>query len=279
MSGESRDGADRYIEGSERPEVMTTLLERASVRRFQEREVAAEVIEAVVRAGQQAPFTGQMYSVVVTTDLERRRALAETFGRLAVAAPVFALICVDLRKLEKFIAARGRMNRTDDLSLLFLGIQDAAYMGGNMVLAAEAYGLGSCFLGAAPFVASHLCEFFALPQRVYPLVGLVMGYPEKNPLPRPRVPLEYVLHWDTYGDMDDDDVAKALDVMDAGLIREGYYSRLNAVIPPPEGGDDPVGRDEYGWGEHVARKYSRGRIGREGVANMLRDQGIDIHGS
>ncbi len=278
MSDDPREGAQGYAQGSERPGVMSALLERASVRKFAEREVPVEVVEAVVRAGQQAPFTGQMYSVVVTTDRQRRRILAESFGRLASAAPVFALICVDFRKLEKFIAARGRENRTDDLSLLFLGIQDAAYMGANMVLAAQAHGLGSCFLGAAPFVAPQLCEFFALPERVYPLVGLVMGYPDENPPPRPRVPLECVLHWESYRDLDEEDVATALGVMDAGLIREGYYSRLNAVIPPPEGGDDPVSRDEYGWGEHVARKYSRGRIGRDGVANMLREQGIEVEG-
>ncbi len=260
------------------PEVADNLMQRASIRRFEERPVETEKIEAFVRAGQQAPFTGQMYSVIVTTERARREELAGIFGPLVTGAPVFALVCVDFRRLEKFIAARGRTNRTDDLSMLFLGIQDAAYMGQNMVLAAEALGLGSCFLGAAPFAADQLREMFFMPSRVYPLVGLVLGYPAERPGPRPRIPLECVLHWDTYQDLTDEGVERALDVMDAGLIREGYYRRLNAKIPLDEEGKDELpADDDYGWGEHVSRKYSLLRL--SGIRDMLSRSGIDTSGS
>ncbi len=252
------------------------MMNRASIRRFEARDIPGAVIEKVVRAGQQAPFTGQMYSVVVTSEPEIREQLGELFGHLPRAAPVFALLCIDFRKLEKFIEARGRENHTDDLSMLFLGIQDVAYMGQNMVLAAEAYGLGSCFLGAAPFLARELGEIFSLPKRVYPLVGMVMGYPAENPRPRPRIPLEYVLHWDRYRDLEEADVDVALDVMDAGLIREGYYRRLNAKIALEKEEEDPTDYDRYGWGEHVSRKYSRGRRVFGYLLELLREQGIDV---
>ncbi len=254
------------------------MMTRASVRRFEKREVPASVIEKVVRAGQQAPFTGQMYSVVVTSDPATREQLGELFGRLPRAAPVFALLCIDFRRLEKFIEARGRKNHTDDLSMLFLGIQDVAYMGQNMVLAAEACGLGSCFLGAAPFLARQLGALFSLPERVYPLVGMVLGYPAESPPPRPRIPLECVLHWDRYRDLTEEGVEAALEVMDAGLIREGYYRRLDARIAPGDGVEDPVDYDRYGWGEHVSRKYSRGRRAIGHLVELLREQGIDVSG-
>lgn len=246
---------------SDCPAALDNMMQRASIRQFSDRPVQRDKIEATVRAGQQAPFTGQMYSVIVSTDESRGEELAEIFGPLVQRAPVFALLCVDLRRLEKFIAARGRSNRADDLSMLFLGIQDVAYMGQNMVLAAEAMGLGSCFLGAAPFVAGQLRELFSIPPRVYPLVGLVMGYPAENPDPRPRIPLNSVLHWEEYRDLDEDAVEDALSVMDAGLIREGYYRRLNARIRMDEEDDDDLpSDDEYGWGEHVSRKYSLRRL-------------------
>ena len=73
---------------------------------------------------------------------------------------------------------------TNDLSLLLFGIQDAALMAENMVIAAESLGLGSCFLGAAPYIAAEIIKEYKLPQRVFPLVQLAIGYPAENPPPR-----------------------------------------------------------------------------------------------
>ncbi len=249
--------------------ILETIDQRASVRRFREEPVPDEVVERIVAAGQRAPFTGQMYSVVVSSDPEKRDRLIELYGPLVRMAPTFLLICVDFHRLERFIAARGRENRADDLTMLFLGIQDASYMAQNMVLAAEGLGLGSCFLGAAPRLAREMKELFALPERVYPLVGMVLGYPDENPPPRPRIPTEFVLHRESYREMSEDDVERALEVMDAGLLREGYYSKYSARrVPESEG--------KYGWGEHVAQKYSTRPGDLETMLQMLREQGINL---
>jgi nitroreductase len=255
--------------------VLGTILNRASIRRFQPRPVAEDALRSIVRAGQQAPFTGQMYSVIVVTDRSRREQLRPLFGRLPVEAPVFMLICIDFARLEQFVSMKGRRNRADDLSMLFLGIQDASYFAMNMVLAAEALGLGSVFLGAAPFVATELAAMFGLPERVYPLVGLCVGYPDENPPPRPRIPLEMVYMRDGYRMATDAEARLALEIMDAGLIREGYYARLNAKIPLSEGPDD-IGYDTYGWGEHVSRKY--GQMKPRNVQELLARQGIKVGG-
>ncbi len=262
-------------------DVYRTIANRASVRRYQKREVPREIIEGLALAGQQAPFTGQMYSFIVTTDQTKRKRLAELLGALVLQAPVFMLICVDFRKLEKFIAYRGRQNQATDIGLLFLGIQDASYAGQNIVLAAEEAGLGSCFLGAAPFVADELAALFNLPERVYPLVGLVLGYPAERPSPRPRIPAKTCLFWDSYHDLTEAEVAEAMSVMDAGLIREGYYAKLKARIPPATeesaGAADPVGYDKYGWSEHVSRKYGvHGGAMTSGVLEQLGRQGIHV---
>lgn len=257
--------------------VLSTIMGRASVRRFEDRPVPRELVERIVAAGRQAPFTGQMYSVVAFDKDEHRQELAKHFGRLAAAAPVLLLLCLDLRKLELFIAHQGRSNQADDLSMLILGIQDVAYAGQNMVLAAESLGLGSVFLGAAPFLAPVLVPLAKLPPRVYPVVGLLLGYPAESPPPRPRLPLEHVLFWDEYRDLDRAAVEACLDVMDAGLLREGYYRNLQAKIPVT-GGPDPVDYDTYGWGEHVSRKYGQRRgggfLGRS-LRQELNAQGID----
>lgn len=260
-------------------EVLDTLMTRASVRSYRPDPVPQEVLEQVVRAGQQAPFTGQMYSVISAADRETRDRLVPLFGNLVRRAPLFLLVLVDVRKLEKFVQSKGRRNRLDDLSMLVLGVQDAAYMAQNMVIAAESLGLGSVFLGAAPWQAPALADMFQLPPRVYPLVGLCLGYPDESPPPRPRVPLRHVLFSEGYRDLSDDDVQECLEVMDAGLIREGYYQRAaRAGQLGPREGEDQV-PDDYGWGEHVSRKYGEALARSRATANLrekMRGQGFDV---
>jgi len=253
--------------------MLDTILRRASVRVFEDTDVPDEVVQQLVRCGQQAPFTGQMYTVIATRDPAVRRELASSFGSLAARGALFMLFCLDLRKLDKFIAARGRSNAMDDLSLLFLGIQDVAYFAENLVLAAEAEGLGSVFLGAAPWNASALRRLFDLPLRVYPVVGLVMGYPAERPGPRPRVPTKTVLHWDRYRDLGPEEIEDALQVMDEGLIRAGYYK--NARIPLREGEDRETERT-YGWGEHISRKYGQWRGTMQDLLTLLEEQGLKL---
>ena len=253
--------------------VIETIMHHRSIRKYTDEDVSDDLIETIVRAGQQAPFTGQMYSVIVCKDEEKKKEVAQYF-ELVDKAPVFMLFCADFRKLEKFIAAKGRGNQMEEIALLMFGVQDVAYMAQNLVTAAESLGLGTCFLGGAIWV-SELAEIFDLPRRVVPIVGMVLGWPHEDPPVRPRVPVNYVLHSEKYHDLTDRDVEEALQVMDAGLIREGYYRKLQAKIPVEE--KDTETYDTYGWGEHVSRKYgSAFRHLEEMVMGILRERGMNL---
>jgi nitroreductase len=253
--------------------VIDTILHHKSIRKFKDEDVPDSVIEEIVRAGQQAPFTGQMYSVIVCKDKEKKEKLGQNLG-LADKAPVFMLFCADFRRLEKFIAAKGRQNQMEEIALLIFGVQDVAYMAQNVVTAAESLGLGTCFLGAAMWL-EELAEMFNLPERVVPIVGMVLGYPDQDPPIRPRIPLTCVLHYEEYHDPTDEEVDEALQIMDAGLIREGYYRKLNAKIPVEH--EDTETYDTYGWGEHVSRKYGSALKRIQGmVTHILKERGMNL---
>ncbi|MBU7043619.1 MAG: nitroreductase family protein [Theionarchaea archaeon] len=253
--------------------VIESLMHHRSIRKYTDKEVPDDLIETIVKAGQQAPFTGQMYSVIVCRDEKKKKEVAQYFN-LVDKAPVFMLFCADFRRLEKFIAAKGRKNQMEEIALLMFGVQDVAYMAQNMVTAAESVGLGTCFLGGAIWV-EELADIFDLPERVVPIVGMVLGWPAEDPPVRPRIPTKYVLHAETYHDLTDEDVDKALQVMDAGLIREGYYRKLQAKIPVE--GEDTETYDTYGWGEHVSRKYgSAFKHVEDIVSGILRARGMNL---
>ena len=171
-----------------RNSVIQTMLNHKSIRKYTDETPTDEVIETIVRTGQQAPFASQYYSVLLSRNKKRN----------PFKAPLLFTICVDSHKFERIMAKRKWKLVTNDLTLLFFGIQDAALMAENMVVVGRSLGLGSCFLGSAMYRADKIAKEYNLPKRVFPLVQLAMGYPAEDPPPRPRYPMEFTLFEDKY---------------------------------------------------------------------------------
>ena len=218
------------------------MLNRRSVRKYTDQKPTDEVITTVVRAGQQAPFAAQLCSVL----LSRKKA---PYG-----APLWFTFCVDMHRMELIMAKRGWTMVECDLSLLLMGIQDVALMAENMVIAAESLGMGSCLLGMTPYQAERIQKRYHLPQRVFPLVELVMGYPAEEFPPRPRYPLEFTLFEDRYPELTDERVADAMRVMDEGYLAQGYYRKQKAKIKLEADREETFTYDNYSWTEHISRK-------------------------
>ena len=245
--------------------IIDAMLRRRSVRKYKPDQPTDEVIAAIVRAGQQAPFASQMYSVL----LSRHK-------KAPFSAPLWFTICVDSYKIERFMARRGWKMITNDVQMLIFGIQDAAYMAENMVMAAESLGLGSCFLGSVPYFAEKVAKQFKLPKRVFPLVGLVMGYPAEEFPPRPRFPLEFTLFEDQYPELSDEQVDAAMKVMDEGYLAQEYYRKLRAKIRLENDRPETFTYDDYSWTEHISRKWGQWNADPEELLEQLRLRGFDF---
>jgi FMN reductase (NADPH) len=224
--------------------VVEAMLNRKSIRKYRDEMPSDEEIETVVRAGQQAPFAYQMGSLL----LSRKREV-NPFG-----APLLFTICVDSQRHEAVMARRNWKMAQNDLSLLLFGIQDAAYMAENMVIAAESLGLGSCFLGGTPYRAEAIIREYKLPKRVFPLVQLTMGYPAEDPPPRPRYPIDFALFEDEYPRFDEDQISTAMDQMDKGYLAQDYYRKANTKIRLEGDREETFTYDTYSWTEHISRK-------------------------
>lgn len=227
--------------------ITETMLNRKSIRRYRDEIPTDEVIKSIVRAGQQAPFVSQLYSVLLS-----RKKDGIPFG-----APLLFTICVDFHKLQLFMARRKWEIVSYDLAMLLYGIQDASLMAENMVIAAESMGLGSCFLGGAPFKAVEIVEEYKLPERVFPLVQLVMGYPAESPPPRPRYPMEFVLFEDEYPEFSQEQIDEAMREMDDGYLAQDYYRRAKYIIPLEDEREESFTFEDYSWTEHISRKWGQ----------------------
>lgn len=224
--------------------VIEIMLKRKSIRHYTTEAPTDEAIAVVVQAGQQAPFAYQLCSVLLSRDQKRN----------PFRAPLLFTICVDSHRHEQIMARRNWRLVQNDLSLLLFGIQDAALAAQNMVIAAEGLGMGSCFLGAAPYHAEAIIRKYRLPSRVFPLVQLAMGYPAEDPPPRPRYPLAFTLFEDEYPDLTEEMVDQAMTVMDEGYLAQDYYREANYQIPLEGDREETFTFDDYGWTEHISRK-------------------------
>jgi FMN reductase [NAD(P)H] len=227
--------------------VIENLLNRKSIRKYTDDVPSDEVIHSVVRAGQQAPFAHQMCSVLLSRQRQKH----------PFKAPLLFTICVDAHRMELVMARRNWKMATCDLSLLFFGIQDAVLMAENMVVAAESLGMGSVFIGQTPYQAGKIIKRYKLPQRVFPLVELCMGYPAETPPPRPRYPLEFTLFEDKYPEFDEETIRQAMAVMDEGYMGQGYYRKSRFKIPLENDRQETYTYDTYGWTEHISRKLGQ----------------------
>jgi nitroreductase len=249
--------------------VIDTLLNRKSIRSFKPEQPTQEVVETIVQAGQQAPFAYQLGSLLLSRDSQVN----------PWNAPLYFIVCVDAHRFECIMAQRGWQIASNDLSLLVLGIQDAALMAENMVIAAESLGLGSCFLGGVPYQAAQIIQDYSLPARVFPLVGLAMGYPASNPATRPRYPLEYCLFEDRYPQFDSETIQRAMQVMDDGYLAQDYYRKANYIIPLDGDREEQYTFENYGWTEHISRKLGLWQRSPKSILSAFKRCGFHIPAS
>jgi nitroreductase len=246
--------------------VVRTISEHKSIRRYTEEIPSEELVRTIVKAGQRAPFASQYYSVLLSRNRDRN----------PWRAPLLFTICVDSYKFEHIMAKRSWKLVTNDLTLLFFGIQDAALMAESMVVAGRSLGLGSCFLGSAMYRADKIAEEYGLPMRVFPLSQLAMGYPAEDPSTRPRYPLEFTLFEDRYPELDDGLVLRAMKEMDSGYLNQDYYRKANARIKLEGGRKETFTYDNYSWTEHICRKWGQWYPDAKGLLEQLEKRGFHV---
>ncbi len=247
--------------------VIDAMMNRKSIRKYTERVPTEEEILTVVRAGQQAPFAMQMGSLIIQRDPAEN----------AFQAPIQFIVLCDIHRMERVMELRGWERKASNIHSLLFAVQDAAYMAQNMVTAAESLGMGSCFIGAAPYMSENIREHCNLPDHVFPLVILPMGFPAENPPVRPRYPMEFHLYEEKYPEMTDEMIRSAMEVMDRGYLEQDYYRKAGFMIPLKDRSrPEEYTFDNYSWTEHISRKMGQWGTDPEELLKQFRICGLPL---
>ncbi len=231
---------------------LTGFLSRRSCRAFKSDPIDEPLLASLLACAQSAPSKSdlQQYSIVVIDDAAIRAAMQEwsSFDPWIAEAPLFLVFCGDLRRQRRIAALRGYEHRNDNMDAFMNTAVDAGIALATFVAAAEAVGLGCCPISVVRNHIEEACALLGLPDGVYPVAGLALGWPARQGYVSMRLPPAAVIHRNRY---DDDGFEATID---------GYDRARHAVyaIPP----EKQRHRDKYGtadictWSENAARQES-----------------------
>jgi FMN reductase (NADPH) len=231
-----------------------------SVRNYRADPVPTEMVETIIAAAQRTSSSSnlQTYSVIAVTDPAKRQRLSEICGNQAhvAQAPLFLTWCADVNRLDRVCEMRGYRQDSDYTETFLIAAVDAAIACQTAALAAESMGLGICYIGSLRNDLPAVIDLLEVPQHVVPIVGLTVGWPAEAPMHRPRLPLNEILHWETYSTAGRDE---ALLAYDEAMIATGIYG--GRQVPAPDGATEAAAAGklgaDYGWLEHTSRRVAQ----------------------
>ena len=231
------------------------MLDHRTCRQFSERPVGDDVLDVVLAATFSTPSKSdlQQCSVIVVDDPASRAAIAELIPAMPWVAesPRFLVFCGDSRRIRRIADEAGVVFANDHLDAFLNAAADAAMHLSSFVWAAESLGLGTCPISVVRNHIDEVSEILGLPDHVFPLAGMCVGWPDRTERLSPRLPMSVTVHRDRY--LDDD----------ASVLIADYDRRRSAA--QPKGAD---------WS--VAKATMVAQPERAQLARFLRQRGFRL---
>jgi nitroreductase len=183
-----------------------------TIRKYKPDEVGEDLLNKILEAGCRASTTGnmQLYSIIVTSSEEGKKALSPChFNQpMVVNAPLVLTFCADFNRFNLWCKLNNAEPGYDNFLSFMTAAIDALLVAQNVAIAAEAAGLGVCYLGTTTYMASKIIDLLKLPLGVVPITTLTVGWPDESPEQIDRLPLSSVIHQESYFDYTNDEIVK-----------------------------------------------------------------------
>jgi len=244
------------------------IIGHSSHRRYAAREVDPALLRLLFACALSAPSKSDLpqADIVHLADREKVRAVTALIPDMPwiAEAPVVLVFCGNNRRIRQIGEWRGKPFANDHLDHFMNAAVDAGIVMTTFIRAAEAVGLGACPISGIRNKPREVSALLDLPDWVFPVAGLTVGYPAEAGRITPRLPLDVTVHVDRY---------------DESLVREkieGYDRRRQALMPyRRQRRVERFGESEvYGWSEEKARHY--GVPERADFGAFIRDKGFSL---
>lgn len=246
--------ARRYGERLAPPDVpnldaLAVLNERAVCRKYRPDPVPEAVVRLLCATALAAPTKSdlQQATLIRVADSAKRAAIAALLpgSPWLAGAPELFVFCADGWRFRRLFERRNAPFVNDHLDAFFNATVDAAIALSAFVTAAEQSGLGCCPISVIRNHAEEVSGLLKLPDHVFPIAGLGVGWPAAPHFISARLPLSLTVHRNHYTDATDAKV-------------RAYDRRRNDIFPYRA--QRNVARfgeaEEYGWSEEKARHYA-----------------------
>jgi nitroreductase len=253
------------------PDALSTILAHKSCRAFLPTPLPAGTLGTLITAAQSASTSSlfQTWDAIAIQDPGHKSATATLAGdqEFIRQAPLFLVFYPNLRRLRNLARhynLEEHAKTLEGMDMFIMSTIDAALAAQNAAIAAEALGMGVCYVGALRNNA-EVCKLLNLPPLTWAVFGMAIGYP--NPEDRrsgwqvkPRLPMREVLHMETWGE-------------------EGQRENINAYDRALGGFYDDEGKvGRIGWGDFVAGKVLPWeQDGRERIRGVIEGQGFQLN--
>jgi nitroreductase len=244
------EGAPTNAGGVEPPEAWQRMARRGVVRRFSDKPVPPDLVDTLCALALSAPTKSdlQQRDILIVEDPAKRARIAELLkdNEWIPGAPAFLVFLGNNRRQRQIHQWRDKPFSNDHLDAFFNATVDAAIALSAFCTAAEAAGLGCTPVSVIRDHATEISDMLRLPDHVFPIAGLGLGWPERPGWVSLRLPLTHTVHRDTFKE---EGLAQAVDTYDARRRGVAPYRTQRSV---KRWGEAPA----YGWSEDKARQYA-----------------------
>ena len=236
-------------------DVLDCIENRSSVRVYKDEPLSEREFDILVRAALRAPSAGNLlqYSIVAVTDQATKHQLCEMMGRqpFIKKAPLLMIFNADEHRIEKWLERWGGHFHFDGQYVFHIACSDALIASENVVLAAEALGLGSVYVGNVIGRANQVRQLLGYPRHVVPVALLCIGRPLFPPAKRERLSVRAILHKERYQDYTDEEMTEIY----GGL--ESEWATKNPEGLTIAGGVKVRSRAEWTMNAHYTEEHIR----------------------
>ena len=233
-------------------DILTFLNSHASVRRFTDRRITEEDERSIINTAQRSPtsYNLQAYSIISVRDRQKKQKLAH-FCRdqdHVAQASLFLVFCADLYRLSLLNKERGYPFHGEYTEMFIVATVDATLVAGRALMAAQALGMGGVMVGGIRDNIKEVCTLLDIPELVYPVMGMSLGYPQSPPKIKPRLPLEAICFKEQYSL---EGFKNSIATYDEAIERVGYLKGREIMTD-----EYPNFTGRYSWSEHSTRRMA-----------------------